>query len=88
MRIKQFVLRKTGILAFGDSKIQMYIDSLSQNNIPHRIFTGKEANEIYPDQLCLPEDYVCVMEDDGGILRANAAVAALQVYILASSLSF
>ena len=57
----------------------MYIDSLSQNNIPHRIFTGKEANEIYSDQLCLPEDYVCVIEDDGGILRANAAVAALQV---------
>lgn len=41
--------------------------------------TGSEANERYPEALTLPSKYKCVIENEGGILHANRAVAALQV---------
>ena len=74
--------RKTGILVFGNDTIKSYIRSLEENNTPHNVLTGKEANDRYPNQLTLPEDYICVTEDDGGILKANIAVSALQVYVI------
>ena len=67
---------------FGDEKVNSYIRSLKANGTPHKTMTGGEANERYSAQLKLPEDYVCVMDEEGGILRANAAVSALQVNII------
>ncbi len=64
---------------FGDDTIKSYIRSLEQNNTPHTVMTGREANNKYPNQLKLPEDYICVTEDTGGILKANTAVSVLQV---------
>ena len=49
------------------------------NNIPHKIMTGREANREYNQQLQLPDDYLCIFEECGGILRATIAVAAMQV---------
>jgi len=49
------------------------------NNIPHKTMTGREANKQYSQQLKLPNDYLCVFEEWGGILRAAKAVATLQV---------
>ena len=72
-------LRKTGMMVFGDAKVNSYIQSLKENNTPHRTMTGKEANAMYSKQLKLPDEYICVTEEDGGILKANTAVMALQV---------
>ena len=52
--------------------------SLSTHGVAHQVFSGSEANSRYPQQLNLPENYKCVFEEDGGILRASKAVAALQ----------
>ena len=43
--------------------------------------SGKEANQHYPKQLQLPDDYIAIFEGDGGILRANKALAAMQVCV-------
>ena len=67
------------MLVFGDEAITPYITSSQENNVQHRVFTGKEANELYPDQLTLPHDYTCMIDEDAGILRAGPAVLALQV---------
>ena len=69
--------------------VRTHKQSLRQCNVPHEVFAGSEANRRYPDQLKLPDSYACVFERDGGILRANKAVAALQVsrYLSLSSIS-
>ena len=72
--------RQTGITVFGDGEIVgQYIKSLETNNTPHQCLSGEEANLKYPHQLQLPNDYTCVFEEYGGILRASKAVATIQV---------
>ena len=78
--------RKTGILVFGEASsepVQQYIDTVRECGVPHEVFTGREANRRYPDQLKLPDSYKCVYEYEAGILRANKAVTTLQVGIAA-----
>ena len=78
---------KTGIIVFGPEKsastarkkIQGYIQSLKDNSVSHKVMSPKEVNDSYNDQLKLPEDYLCVFEEDGGTLRASKAVTTLQV---------
>ncbi len=41
--------------------------------------TSKETNEKYSKQLNVPDDHTCVLEEDGGFLKANVALATLQV---------
>ena len=74
-----FPLSQTGILIFGDNDVEKYIQALRNNNHPHTVMTGKELTDKYTDQLKLPDDYVCVMEQHGGLLEASTAVGALQV---------
>ena len=72
---------RTGILVFGPEgsrKVNSVATSLSTHGVAHQVFSGSEANSRYPQQLNLPENYECVFEEDGGILRASKAVAALQ----------
>ena len=84
---KYLIFSKTGIIVFGPEKsasnsrkrIQDYIQSMEDNGVSHRIMTAKEVNDEYKDQLKLPDEYLCVSEEDGGILRASKAVATLQV---------
>ena len=67
---------------FGEADspdVQSYIDSMRECEVSHEVLSGKEANRRYPHQLKLPDSYSCVFEEDGGILRANKALAALQV---------
>ena len=74
--------RKTGSIIFAEEKIglvQRYAKSMEDNLVPHQVMPAREANEKYSDQLQLPEDYLCLTEEDGGILRASKAVATLQV---------
>ena len=63
----------------GSRKVNYVATSLSTHGVAHQVFSGSEANSRYPQQLNLPENYKCVFEEDGGILRASKAVAALQV---------
>ena len=78
--------RKTGILVFGEAgskPVQQYIDTVRECGVSHEVFTGREANRRYPDQLKLPDSYKCVYEHDAGILRASKAVTTLQVAVTA-----
>ena len=81
-RLHVYIYRKTGIIIFGEEKIglvQRYAKSMEDNLVPHQVMPAREANKKYSDQLQLPEDYLCLTEEDGGILRASKAVATLQV---------
>ena len=75
---------KTGILVFGEKGVpggtEAVSSALSINNIPYEELSGAEANRRYPQQLQFPENYTCVYEMSGGLLKANKAVATLQVY--------
>ena len=74
---------QAGVLVFGERGVkggtESVIDALMDNAIPHEVMSGAEANERYPDQLKLPDRYICAFEGSGGILRANKAVATFQV---------
>ena len=74
---------QAGVLIFGERGIKggtdSVIDALTDNAIPHKVMSGAEANARYPDQLKLPDRYVCAFESSGGILRANKAVSTFQV---------
>ena len=59
-------------------KVNSVAASLSTHGVDHQVFSGSEANSRYPQQLNLPENYKCVFEKDGGILRASKAVATMQ----------
>ena len=76
-----FSLRKTGKLVFGSaSKVNAYYDSIhDKKKVSCVLMTSKETNEKYSKQLKLPDDFVCVFEDDAGLLKADVALAALQV---------
>lgn len=66
---------------FGDERVNDFIDVLQKNSYPHQILSAEDVNKKYSEQLQLPNDYRCVIEESGGILQADTAVAALQVYI-------
>ena len=93
MKIKLIIIlnRKTGILMFGEAdncKLRAYIDSMKGCGIPYETFSGKEATRRYPHQLKLPDNYSCVFDQDGGLLRANRALAALQVCLCSRTLVY
>ena len=69
-------------MAFGRRNlVQHYAESLTAVGVTHKLMSGKEANQRYPMQLQLPDDYITIFEGDGGILRANKALAAMQVCV-------
>ena len=74
--------RRTGVMVFGESNAPYVVttaESLRQANIAHEVFTGHEAKRRYPHQLKIPDTYMCVREEDGGILYAQRALKAVQV---------
>ena len=75
------ICSKTGALIFGRKDlVRSFVDSLAAvGHVTHEVMTGKEANQRYPMQLQLPESYVAIFDGDGGILRSNKALAAMQV---------
>ena len=71
------------VFAPGANRVVTSIaDSLAQNKVPHEVFSGREAKRRYPHQLKIPDEYTCVFEDGGGILKSQNAVAAFQVHIV------
>ena len=78
--------RKTGVLVFGNikgRKVDATISSLRTHCEEHEVLTAQELNERYSEQLQLPADFKGVFEKDGGVLLANEAVEAYQVYNVA-----
>ena len=63
----------------NEASVEYYIQSLKDNSVSHKVMSPNEVNDSYNDQLKLPEDYLCVFEEDGGTLRASKAVTTLQV---------
>lgn len=66
----------------GNSGVESVVTSLSTHGVAHEVLSGSEVNSKYPQQLKLPEDFTCVFEEGGGILRASKAVFAFQVNAL------
>ena len=83
MSMLHYLTSQAGVLVFGErgakGGTESVIDALMDNAIPHEVMSGAEANARYPDQLKLPDGYICAFEGSGGILRANKAVATFQV---------
>ena len=83
MSMLHYLTSQAGVLVFGErgakGGTESVIDALRDNDIPHDVMSGAEANARYPDQLKLPNGYICAFEGSGGILRANKAVATFQV---------
>ena len=70
-----------GTLHFGPSDselIQSVIESLSKLKVAHEVLNAEDANKRIT-LLNLPANYVCVLEEEAGILRASVALQALQV---------
>ena len=66
---------------FGPSNsddVQSVIDTLSKQKVPHEVLDAEDANRRIT-VLNLPANYVCILEEEAGILQASVAVQALQV---------
>ena len=63
----------------GDPYVQQTIKSMKIANIPHDVLSGAEINRRFPKQMKIPDDYMCVIEEDAGILYAQKALRAMQV---------
>ena len=71
----------TGVLHFGPSQsnvLKPVIDTLSKQKVPHEVLDAEDANRRF-SALNLPANYVCVVEEGAGTLRASVAVQTLQV---------
>ena len=71
----------TGGMFFGPSDsgaVKSIRDTLSKQKVPHEVLYANDANKRF-SALNLPANYVCMLEDGAGILRASVAVQALQV---------
>ena len=65
----------------GVRGLHVYKDAMDTHNIPHDVLSAAEANRRFPDQLNLPDSCVCLLEHEGGVLKASKALATLQVAI-------
>ena len=68
-------------MIFGPSDsgaVKSVHETLSKQKVPHEVLKAEDANKRFC-ALNLPTDYVCVVEEGAGILRASVAVHALQV---------
>ena len=54
-------------------------EKMTANGVKSQLFSGKEANEKYPNQLKLPDDYNCFFVENCGMIRASRALVTLQV---------
>ena len=69
------------MLHFGPSQSEILkpvIDTLSKQKVPHEVLDAEDANRRF-SALNLPANYVCVVEEGAGTLRASVAVQTLQV---------
>ena len=68
---------------FGETTVpyvQQTIDSMKKANISHNVLSSSETNRRFPKQMKIPDDHICVFEKDAGILYAQKALHAMQVY--------
>ena len=78
--IHLFFFSRTGLLYCGaENDVRPVINSLTVHGVKHEVLRGAEVNVKYNEQLNVPDDDVCVLEDDGGILMASKAISTFQV---------
>ena len=65
----------------GVGYVQQTIESMKRAGIPHNVLSGAETNRRFPKQMKIPDDYVCVFEEDAGILYAQKALLIMQVLL-------
>jgi sarcosine oxidase len=73
------VLTITGILEAGyrDAPlVQGSVRSAIEHNLPHELLTPRQVRGRFP-ALSLPEDWDCVFQPDGGVLRPERAIQLL-----------
>ena len=76
-----YYYRRTGGMAFGKKggkELSSVLKAIKSCDIPHKLMSASEANRVVP-QLNIPDEYECVLEEDGGIIHARSAVEVLQV---------
>src|SRR5215470_7373659 len=79
-RSGQALLTITGILEIGAPESDLVIGTLRssrQHRLPHEILDAPRLMERFP-AFRLPDDFVGVFQPDGGFVRAEPTVAALQ----------
>ncbi len=70
---------ENGCLAFGKEAVISFNKKMTVNGVDSQLMSGKEANDKYPKQLKLPDDYNCFFIKNCGMIRASHALATLQV---------
>ncbi len=74
------LLTITGILEMGEAGSELVAGTLQSarlHGLPHDILDAAEVTKRFP-AFRLPDDFIGVFQPDGGVLRAEAAVAAVQ----------
>ena len=77
--------RKTGLIGFdyfGKEGLDSFIDAMKTINVPYELWTGEQANRMYPRQLNVNPTSKCIFEEDGGVLKASVGLRVLQVWNL------
>ena len=64
----------------GKEGLDSYIDAMQANNLPYELWTGEQANKMYPRQLNVNPTSKCIFEEDGGVLKASVGLRVLQVW--------
>jgi len=75
-RTGERVLTVTGILEAGfpgSPHVQRSLTSSIQHGLAHEILRASEVNERFP-AFCLPDDWDCVFQPDGGVLLPEKAI--------------
>jgi sarcosine oxidase len=79
-RSGQSLLSVTGILEIGEPESDLVAGTLRSSRLhglPHEILNAPSLMKRFP-AFHLPDDFVGVLQRDGGFVRAESAVAALQ----------
>ena len=64
----------------GKEGYQSYLDSMKDNDILFKLWTGEEANKRFPRQLNVDPSVMCIYEEDGGVLKASVGLRTIQVH--------
>jgi sarcosine oxidase len=75
------LLTITGILEIGTAESKLVAGTLASSRLhalPHEVLDAKQLMERFP-AFRVPDDFVGVFQPEGGFLRAESAVAAIQV---------
>ncbi|ARQ02994.1 N-methyltryptophan oxidase [Pseudorhodoplanes sinuspersici] len=74
----QSLMTVTGIAEIGNPDSELIKGTLAasrEHELPHEILTARELMKLYP-AFRIPEDFVAVLQPDGGFVQAEAGIRA------------